>query len=475
MNQYLNYKEFNDSSFKAKIPKSLKSLFFALRRGGGKPYLVGGAVIDLLCEVTPKDWDIEVFDVSIEKLSMLLSEFGKVDLIGKKFGIVKLKYSNLDLEFSIPRTENKTGIRHKDFDINLEPSISVKNAALRRDFTVNAIYYDYFESKIVDPYKGLWDLKRGLLRHVSYATFKEDPLRVFRGIQIIARKLHESTEVHDSLVRSMVDKEKLKEVQGESIFQEMNKMFSKATSFSAAANHLENTNLLKFFGLDELPHCQQNPKHHPEGNVWIHTRLVVENAFKYRDELPEDWRLPFMWGMLLHDIGKPAMTDPETLSAYGHAERGAKLAETYMARFTDSKSFVSKVVAIVRLHMRARELVRHKAKRPAWIRLQHQCRLDVLAYVSMCDSDGRGFPPEGKEGDFSIVMDKWEEIGAPCDKVPPVLMGRHLIEQGLKPNDKFGAYLEKAYSYQIKHNETDVEKLLHVAIGKRKVVNRIRI
>ena len=161
---------------------------------------------------------------------------------------------------------------------------------------------------------------------------------------------------------------------------------------------------------NDLKKCPQNPKHHPEGNAWNHTIKTLIEAGKYRKELPRDWQHAFMWGMLLHDIGKPATTDPETLTAYGHDKVGAKLAKEFLEEITEDKDLIDKVYGIVRGHMRARMLVKQRSGMKAWKKLQEICRLDVLAYVSMCDSDGRGFPPEGKDEVFYKITEMHNKL-----------------------------------------------------------------
>lgn len=465
--KYINrYSNGNPSIIKLTIPKIILSIVKKIKLKGGESYLVGGSVIDILCGDKPKDWDIEVYNISYQKLTELLSSYGSPDLIGNKFGVVKLKLEDIDMEFSIPRRESRTGLKHQDFDIELIPELSVEEAAIRRDFTINAIYLDLTTGIIKDPFYGLYDLRFGKLQHISSKTFKDDPLRVFRGIQIIGRKVSESTTELNQLVSEMLYKCELKDVPREAIFQELNKLFLKANSFKSAAIYLEKTNLLEYFPeLLALVDCPQKEEHHKEGCVWTHTKMVVEQAFKYRDELPEEWKLPFMWGMLLHDIGKPETLDLEKLSTYGHDLIGAKKAKNFMLRFTNSEDFIKKVCLIIRAHMRGRDLVKNNCKMKSWRKLQNVCRLDVLAYVSMCDSDGRLVKPEGKEGAFKGIMEKWHELGCPKGKIPSTLMGRHLIEHGLKPGPEFGAILEAAYNYEMKTGCKDIEQLYKNGIG----------
>ena len=171
------------------LPKVLEDIVIAIRVKGGVPYLIGGAVVSLLQRTVTKDFDIEVFHLSYDDLLSCLEGFGKPDLIGNKFGIVKLKVVDIDMEFSIPRRDSKVGLKHKEFDIELVPDLSIEEAARRRDFTINSISIELPNGQIYDPHHGMRDLFEGILRHVDSETFRDDPLRVFRALQILARKL----------------------------------------------------------------------------------------------------------------------------------------------------------------------------------------------------------------------------------------------------------------------------------------------
>lgn len=445
-------------------PQPLYNISQRIKDNAGELYLVGGAVIDILCAEKPKDWDMEVFGLSYEQLLKILSEFGNPDLIGNKFGIIKLKVDGWDFEFSIPRRESKNGLRHKDFDIELVPHLSIEEAAKRRDFTVNAIYVEIPSGKIHDPYEGMEDLWLGKLHYVNRETFKEDPLRVFRGLQIMARKLRVCTWGLQELVNEMIGNGDLEHLSGESILGELDKMMMKANCFKPAALYLERTGLLNWFkDLSLLKGCKQNPKHHPEGDAWEHTKLVMEEAFKWRDELPIEWRLPFMYGMLLHDIGKPLTTDPITFKTIGHDKEGVPLARKFMERLTNNQDLIEKTLAIVECHMRPRLLLKAGPKRQAWRRLQNKCPLNVLAYVSMADEDGRKVPKEKIPDSFIHTIDIFNELGKPSAEIKPILMGRHLIERGLHPGPDFKKILDYAYDHQLDEGCENIQELFDFA------------
>ena len=459
------------------IPHPLDAIIEEIIHVGGHPYLVGGAVLDIVCSskiggdiATIKDWDIEVFNISYEKLTRVLDDWGQSNLIGNKFGIAKLKLDGLDMEFSIPRLESKIGVKHQDFDIKLVPNLTIEEAARRRDFTINAIYFSLKNGKIYDPTgRGIKDIRTSTLDSVCVNTFADDPLRIMRAVQMMSRKtLHFTHDLETDIYMSIMEG-MLKHVPGEAIFQEFNKMWMEANEdgILRALNFMEYTGIIEHFPeLRAMERCEQKPEHHPEGNVWEHTKLVMAQATKYRDMLPEEWRLAYMWGMFVHDIGKPISVDPETGSMKGHDYRGAKLARVFMERLTLNKDLNDKICAIVEGHMRPRIMVDSNPKKSSWRRLQNICRLDILAYVSVADSDGR--TPELREGTeakwFRHVMDVYKQLGEQDGKIPPIVMGRHLIEKGMIPSIEFSSILQQAYEIQLDTGSESVEEILKIVL-----------
>ena len=460
-----------------KLPEVINKLVVGLNAINGKPYLVGGGTIDIICSQEPKDWDIEVFGVSYEQLVTVAQNIGPADLIGSKFGVVKLKDQEIDIELSIPRTENKNGPKHQDFDVAFKCDLTIKEAAKRRDFTINCIYLDLETLEYIDPYDGINDLIAGKLHYVNQDTFIEDPLRAFRAVQLVARKGRTWTVGLNRLIGRMLPS--LRHLTGDAILGEMNKLLMLANNPSIGLRHMVSRHpeiygrgLINLFPeLQTLIGCEQRKEYHPEGDVWNHTLMVIDEAAKWRDEIPEEWKLAFMWGMLLHDIGKPIATVMDEkkghLTSISHDKLGEPLARTFMERLTNNKDLVDKICSIVKVHMRPRLLLKASPRRAAWRRLQNECPLDILAYVSMVDNDGRGAPAEraGKaEESFIKTMAIYKELGSPTAEIKPILMGRHLIEHGFQPGPKFGSMLQEAYEYQLETGCEDIEELYNKTI-----------
>jgi len=189
-----------------------------LNDNGFNPIIVGGAVRDALVGDKPKDIDIEVYGITVENLESILSSYGKVDAVGKSFGVLKFipydangKLVELEepFDFSVPRRENKVGVGYKGFEIVLSDDISIEEAATRRDFTWNSMGYNPITNTLYDYYGGINDLAEGIIRHTSL-KFAEDPLRILRALQFQARKGHviapETYELMRSLVNPIKDK-----------------------------------------------------------------------------------------------------------------------------------------------------------------------------------------------------------------------------------------------------------------------------
>src|SRR5277367_2384607 len=168
------------------LPGDLRAMLDSVRRIG-RPRLVGGCVRDWLLGRPITNFDIEVGGVDFEGLRRALSPFGATDVVGRSFGVIKVRgEGGAEHDFSLPRRESKTGAGHRGFAVEPDPSLSDEDAAARRDFTVNAIALDPFTGALIDPFDGRADLKARILRHTGPA-FTEDPLRVLRAFQLAAR------------------------------------------------------------------------------------------------------------------------------------------------------------------------------------------------------------------------------------------------------------------------------------------------
>jgi tRNA nucleotidyltransferase (CCA-adding enzyme) len=465
------------------VPIVVRAVAKAIVAAGGRAMLVGGAVVDSLQDrAAPKDWDIEAYGVSMDRLEEILEPFGP-QAVGKAFGILKLTTSlcdGQDIDVNVPRRDNNTGIGHRDFDIVLDPNMTPKEAARRRDFTINSLFYDLDKGEVVDPYGGVADLQNGVLRATDHETFVEDPLRVLRAMQLLPRKAKTIDPRTMNLCYSMHDT--FPSLARERVHEEFKKLLLKAEKPSIGLEFLRECQWITHFPeLELLIGCGQHPEWHPEGDVWIHSMHVVDSAAQVRQFVDEDWREAFMLGTMLHDVGKPATTitplmvlqdkAPKDMewTAYGHDRAGEVPAENFVRRFTDNKRVIEQTVAIVGEHMQPYNLMQGGGKKSAYRRLHNKIRLDVIGWMSRCDCCGR---PDRHIGDQDLEHEAsdacwahFSEFGV--DPIAPKLQGRDLIAAGHKPGPHFGSMLHLAYEAQLEDDGLSKDDLLKVAQGSR--------
>lgn len=421
---------------------------------GGHAYLVGGAVRDRLLGRNSKDLDLEVYGIAPQRLLSLLGERFPLDLVGASFGVVKLK--GLDIDVSIPRRESKSGLGHKAFEVQSDPSLTVAEAASRRDFTINAIYFDLLTGAVEDPYEGEGDLRAGILRHVS-EKFAEDPLRVLRGMQFVARFRLTPAPETIAICRSIG----AENLPPERIFEEWSKLLLKGIAISAGLNFLRETGWVRYYPeLEALIGCEQDPGWHPEGDVWTHTLQCLDAFARERTgDARED--LTVGLAVLCHDLGKPATTRFEDgrIRSRGHDEAGVEPTLSFLRRMTAEQRLLSEVPPLVQAHMAPVSLWHSKAGDNAVRRLAAKVvRIDRLIRVARADAIGSGTDPNEP-----ILQDEalqWlaataERLQVAAAAPRPILMGRHLIARGMEPSPRFGEILKRAYEAQLDGDFTD--------------------
>ena len=448
------------------LPTDLRAMLDAVRRSG-RPRLVGGGVRDWLLGLEPKDFDIEVAGVDFETLHRALAPFGATDVIGRSFGVIKVRSRARDAEydFSLPRRESKTGAGHRGFAVTPDPELSDAEAAARRDFTVNAIACDPFTGEIIDPHGGEHDLRARVLRHTSGA-FTEDPLRVLRAMQFAARFDFTLAPETAALCRSIAGA--FAELPVERVWGEWEKWATKAAKPSRGLTVLEETGWLQHFPeVAALRGTPQEPEWHPEGDVFTHTQHCLD-ALAALDE----WKVSeaprrrlLMFAVLAHDFGKPATTSrTEKRGALrwvspGHEAAGGPLAETFLRRIGALRDLDAPVSAIVANHLAhhhgqqgefSATQVRRLARRLA------PATVDDLALVMIADSLGR--PPLRSTETLTLIAQlraKAHEL-ALADAAPkPLMHGRHLMKLGQKPGPEFKRALDAAFEAQLDGAFTD--------------------
>ena len=441
----------NLSTLDEKLCTAVLDIARRVRSAGGRALMVGGSVRDLLAGATAvKDVDLEVFGLAPERLQQLIGEHYGFDPCGVSFGVLKLQH--LDIDVSLPRRETKRGIGHKGFLIDSDPNLSLAEAAARRDFTVNALYYDPLTETLEDPYGGERDLRDRVLRHVS-CRFVEDPLRVLRGMQFIARfDLHPAPDTV-----AVCQTVTMEDLPPERLFEEWVKFLTKGRAMSKGLEFLRQTGWVRYFPeLARLIGCEQDPKWHPEGDVWEHTKLCLDAFARHRvGDRDEDVIVGL--AVVCHDFGKPATTrfDPVKghIRSLGHDEAGVEPTLSFLRRLTSEERILREVPPLVQCHMQPFAMWKSRVGDAAIRRLAVRVtRIDRLLRVAQADDEGR--PPELSGGSSSGEDLKWlaaaaERLRIAAAAPKPLLMGRHLIELGLKPSVQFGEWLKVVFEAQL--------------------------
>lgn len=434
----------------------------AVQRAGGRALIVGGWVRDRLLGHPSKDLDLEVFGVPADGLRVLLASFGSVEAVGESFRVYKVA----GIDVALPRRESKSGRGHRGFDVEGDPHMSIEEAARRRDFTINAIAWDPLTDEYLDPWGGRADLDRRILRAVDPRTFGDDSLRVLRAIQFAARLQFDLEERTAALCRAIP----LDDLPAERIWGEFEKLLAapQPSRGFALARDLGVIDRL-FPELARLFDCPQEPEWHPEGDVWVHTLLVIDQARTRVNDLSRAERLTVMLGAVCHDLGKPATTAfmDGRIRSPAHEEAGVAPTIAFLDRLKvntlDGYDARKQIVGIVAHHLTPGMWykVRHEVGDGAFRRLAHKMDLELLARVAKSDCLGR-------TGYFDCSAMDWfveraRTLGVQHRPPPPLLLGRHLLALGLKPGPRVGEILKQVYERQLDGEIRTVEEGVDLA------------
>ncbi len=419
-------------------------------------YLVGGFVRDSILGRSSKDLDVEVFGVSYETLAKRLARWGRVDVVGKSFGVIKLTLSDAGaVDFSVPRRDSKAGPGHRGFHVTTDPEMPLEEAIRRRDFTINALLYDPRERIVLDFADGLRDLDLGRLRVVDAERFVDDPLRVLRAMQFVARFDLTADDALVSLARSM--RSTLPELAAERVGEEWRKWASKSVRPSRGLEFLRQTDWLSGFPeLAAVVGVPQDPEWHPEGDVWVHTGHCCDAMAQlpaYRESDEAD-RVVLMLATLLHDVGKAITTSEELrqgrlrIVSPGHETAGLDPAKAFLDRLQLAQSVTDRVVPLVANHMVHLKSPSDRAIRRLAHRLQPE-RIANLCVLMTADSFGR--PPLAQKVPQTVreLQERSQALQLAAQAPTPLLLGRDLLAVGYSPGKTMGVILQAAFEAQL--------------------------
>ena len=409
---------------------------------GGRAYCVGGFVRDKIMGRPCKDVDIEVHGISPEELREILGGLGTPLSYGQSFGIYSL--AGMDIDVAMPRRERKTGAKHTDFEVDVDPFIGTEEAARRRDFTINALMEDILTGEIIDHFGGLEDIKAGVIRHVDDETFAEDPLRVLRAAMFAARFVFDIAPGTMELCRGM----DLRDLSKERVEGELKKALLGSEKPSVFFECLRDMDQLDvwFPELKALIGVEQDPVYHPEGDVWTHTMEVIDRAAQYRDRVSDPYS--FMLLALTHDMGKTVTTEfvNGRIHAYDHENQGLPLAESFVRRITGEKDVIRYVLNMMPLHMRPNmHAYSHPGIKSTNRLFDAAAAPEDLIWFAMAD---RPLMAGNEEftGDSDFLFERlriYEDMMA-----KPHVTGKDLIDAGLTPDESFSDIL--AYAHKLR-------------------------
>ena len=411
-------------------PNKLEKIFDKLELFQIKPIIVGGYIRDILIKThinqekkSPnltysKDIDIELYGISsLDLLCELLLEFGNVNSVGKSFGVCKLTFEDLDLDFSLPREDNKVSSGHKGFSVQTSSTINFKEAAFRRDFTINAIGYDVKNKILLDPYNGIKDLKKRTLNAVDKNTFEEDPLRVLRAVQFASRFNFNLSDDTFLLCKDMIKRGTLEELSKERIFDEIKKLLLKSDSPSSGFKLLKNLGALEYF--DELKTLNETD--------WNFILLALDNMSRKKTE---DSKTNIV---LMLAITCYKMSEKQILS--------------FINRLTTNKEILSRVLALIHNKLKTEMSNTELYRLAQYVNIE-----DMIIFYSTLF--------EQNEKIYAVIMTRAKLLGVLNARLEAYLQGRDLVKRGLTPSIEFSKILTLAYEAQMREEFSNYQEAL---------------
>ncbi len=429
----------------------------AVRDGGGRAFIVGGWVRDQLLGSASKDVDLEIFGIPVERLPRLLEPFGAVEPVGQSFPVFKVA----GIDVALPRRESKIARGHKGFVVEGDPDMSIEEASRRRDFTINAILFDPLSGEYLDPHGGQRDLENRRLRMVDPRTFADDSLRALRAVQFAARFTLDLDPETRALCRTI----RLDDLPAERLWGEVEKWLLLADRPSRGFEVARDLQVIEQLFPEMLPliGCPQEPEWHPEGDVWVHTLMVVDGARERIADLSRGARVAIMLGAVCHDFGKPTTTAviDGRIRSPNHEEAGVAPTAAVLDRLNlhtiDGLDVRRHVLGLVANHLKPGmwHKVRDQVGDGAFRRLSQKVDLELLARLAKADCMGRTGVFDCSAMDW--FLERARALGVEHRPPPPLLLGRHLLELGLAPGPRVGRILKRVYELQLDGQVTTLE------------------
>ena len=426
------------------MERTAREIVTRLRDCGHVAYFAGGSVRDLVRGETPKDIDIAT-DARPEAVQKI---FSRTYAVGAHFGVIVVLENEFQFEVATFRSDEVYIDGRRPTAVHFS---SPEEDAKRRDFTINGMFFDPIAEEVIDFVGGRVDLEAKLVRAIGDPTqrFAEDRLRMLRAIRFSTVLDYQiDNQTWDALIANAGS---IKEISAERIREELVRIF-------LSPNRVRGWDLLDKSGLfrailpeiDAMKGCEQPEQFHPEGDVFRHTRLMLQL-------LPENVSAPLVFSVILHDVAKPVTaTVDETgrIRFNGHDRIGAEMTEQIMERLRFSRVEIDATVEMVRQHMvfkdvpcmRVAKLKRFMA-RPTFEEELELHRVDCASSHRMMDN-------------YEFLLSKRAEFSNEPIIPPPLVRGEDLIALGLRPGPKFGEILEAVETRQLEGGLRNREEAL---------------
>ncbi|MEA1891217.1 MAG: CCA tRNA nucleotidyltransferase [Campylobacterota bacterium] len=390
-------------------PNSLNKIFDKLDYYNAKPIIIGGYIRDFLLNIPSNDIDIEVYNISsYEKLENILQEFGDVNSVGKSFGVCKLSFEDLSLDFTLPRIDSKINLGHLGFDIKVQKDLDFTTATSRRDFTINAIGYDLIDKKLLDPYDGISDLQKKSLKMVDIDSFAEDPLRVLRAIGFCSRFDFKMDSKLFLQCSKMIDKDMLNQLPKERIYEEIKKVLLKSKKPSVGFELLKELEALKYF-----PNLVSLNK-----EQWLSSMKALDN--------------------IANSKTTNSKTDEVLMLAVLCFNFSAVEIENFISSLTNDKKLLQRVLSLLSNIDIVVDICSTKINNYKLYKLSTKVKIIELVKITQAIY---GIGDKVRRRAISLnILDK---------EMPAILKGRDLIRLGMKPSSKFAEILKRAYEAQM--------------------------
>jgi tRNA nucleotidyltransferase (CCA-adding enzyme) len=371
-----------------------------------------------------------------------------------------------EVDVALPRRESKQGHGHAGFEVHGDPHMTIADAARRRDFTINAIAWDPLTGDYEDPYDGRADLERRLLRAVDRTTFADDSLRVLRAVQFAARFEFALDESTATLCRALP----LDDLAAERVWGEIEKLLLQAMRPSLGFQLAMDLGVVPRVLPEMVPlvGCIQEPEWHPEGDVWVHTLMVVDRARELNGDLDRARLATVMLGAVCHDLGKPATTAfvDGRIRSLDHEQAGVAPTLALLDRLNvhsiDGFDVRAQVVGLVAHHLKPGAF--RKAGNVgdgAFRRLAQKVDLELLARLARADCLGRTGTFDCSAMDW--FLERARALGVEHRPPAPLLLGRHLLALGLAPGPRVGEILKQIYERQLDGDVASVDDAIEQA------------